>query len=412
VTDPQGPRHAFRAGHSGLRPEARWPTYLGIIGLLLFIIVALAGGIIWYDARKSSELAFAAAQRLMQEADDKITDRIRLLYDPMYAIVGIASLVPDLTGPTADENPSAKALLYRALRIYPQILSIYVGFDNGNFLMTTHIAGDKAPALREALNAPPDAVFADEIITTDPNGQRSAGWIFRADDGAIVGRREPAPTTFDPRSRPWYRAAKATDVVQHSDLYIFASSADPGFTLSRSFAGPTPGVMGADLAAVDLANFLRRQRITPGSTAFIFSRTGEILAAPDRARLAKAVGHDGEIKAVPPKIADLHDPVISGLVAAYQDHQMVGTRVYDVAGRTYIGRVVDVPPRYGRDQLLAIAVPVDEIEQPIVNIRNDTVLYSVAFLVFALPLYVTLVIIWIDRRLERHNGLSRFRDDG
>jgi hypothetical protein len=73
--------------------------------------------------------------------------------------------------------------------------------------------------------------------------------------------------------------------------------------------------------------------------------------------------------------------------------------------------VVDIPPRYGRDQLLAIAVPVDEVEQPITDIRNDTLLYSVAFLVFALPLYVTLVVMWIDRRLERHAPRPRFRDD-
>ena len=73
--------------------------------------------------------------------------------------------------------------------------------------------------------------------------------------------------------------------------------------------------------------------------------------------------------------------------------------------------MVAIPPRYGRDQLLAIAVPVDEIEKPIIDIRNDTLLYSVAFLVFALPLFVTLVVMWIDRRLERRAAWPRFRDD-
>lgn len=96
----------------------------------------------------------------------------------------------------------------------------------------------------------------------------------------------------------------------------------------------------------------------------------------------------------------MNDPVIAGLVAAYQDGRMSGTRIYDVAGRTYIGRVLDIPPRYGRDQLLAIMVPIDEIEKPITEIRNQTLLYSIAFLVFALPLYVTLVVAWIDRLLE------------
>jgi adenylate cyclase len=410
VADLQRPARSGRMGRDGSREERRWPTYVGITGLLLFIIVALAGGIIWYNSKKSSELAIAAAQRLMQEADEKISDRIRLLYDPMYAVVGIASMVPELTGPTSVADPSSKTLFLRALRIYPQILSLYVGFDDGDFFMVTHISGDKAGGLRKELQAPPEAKFANEIVTAGANGQPQVQWIFLSNDGEVVGHRDQAPP-FDPRQRPWYRAAKGTDIVQHSDLYIFASSGEPGFTLSRAFGGATPGVMGADLAAVDLANFLRQQRITPGSTAFIFTRTGDVVALPDQSLMAKAVSNQGQIKAVPPKIADLHDPVISGLVAAYQNHQMAGTRVYDVAGRTFIARVVDIPPRYGRDQLLAIAVPVDEIEQPIIDIRNDTLLYSVAFLVFALPLYVTLVVIWIDRRLDRRGHGSRFRDD-
>lgn len=45
-------------------------------------------------------------------------------------------------------------------------------------------------------------------------------------------------------------------------------------------------------------------------------------------------------------------------------------------------------------------VPVNEIEKPIDDVRNQTLLYSIAFLVLALPLYVTLVTAWIDRRLE------------
>jgi adenylate cyclase len=409
VTDRQPYPRNRQGTFRGARHKS-WPTYLGITGLLLFILVALVGGIIWYNSKKSSELAIAAAQRLMQEADEKIIDRIRLLYDPMYAIVGIASLVPELTAPTSGQDANAKALMLRALRTYPQILSLYVGFDNGDFSMMTHIAGDKSVALRKQLQAPSDAVFAHEIATVDPGGQSNVRWAFLAADGAVVGRRDKAPP-FDPRTRPWYDAAKKTDVVEHSDLYVFASNGEPGFTLSRSFKGPTPGVMGADLAAVDLANFLREQRITPSSTAFIFTKAGEIVALPDQARVTKAVRANGEIKATLPKIADLNDPVIEGLVTAYQNQQMAGTRVFDVAGRTYIGRVVDIPPRYGRDQLLAIAVPVDEIVEPIIGIRNDTLLYSIAFLVFALPLFVTLVIAWIDRRLAARAPWPQFRDD-
>jgi hypothetical protein len=45
---------------------------------------------------------------------------------------------------------------------------------------------------------------------------------------------------------------------------------------------------------------------------------------------------------------------------------------------------------------LAIAVPIDEIQRPIIELRNRTLFYSIAFAVFVLPLYVTLIVAWID----------------
>src|SRR6516165_11519899 len=91
---PQRPPEGSRRAADG---QPLWPTYLEITGLLLLILIALAGGIIWYNSSKSNELALAATKRLMKEAEHKIIERIKLLYDPMYAIVGIASLVPELT---------------------------------------------------------------------------------------------------------------------------------------------------------------------------------------------------------------------------------------------------------------------------------------------------------------------------
>jgi hypothetical protein len=56
-------------------------------------------------------------------------------------------------------------------------------------------------------------------------------------------------------------------------------------------------------------------------------------------------------------------------------------------------------------------VPIDEIERPITEIRNQTLLYSIALLVLALPMYVTLVVARIDRRLENRAGRLSYRDD-
>ena len=78
--------------------------------------------------------------------------------------------------------------------------------------------------------------------------------------------------------------------------------------------------------------------------------------------------------------------------------------------RTYIGRIVEIAARYGRDQLLAIAVPIDQIQRPIIELRNQTLFYSIAILVFVLPLYVTLIVAWLIEGLAaavRRYGRSR-----
>ena len=388
-----------------------WPTYLGITALLLFIVVVLAGGIIWYNSRKSSELMLAAADHQMVETGEKISERIRLLYDPLYAIAGMASQVPDMQSVLRDDGRAATPMLLRALYFYPQILSLYAGFDNGDFFMVTHISGKDRTRLREVLGAPGSAAFANQIITSGQGGVRAERWIFLDDNGVEVGRRAAAPTNFDPRQRPWYQPALHSDHVQLSDLYIFAANYGPGFTLSRRFEAAMAGVFGADLAASDLSHFLSEQRITATSLSFIFTRSGEIVAFPDEAKVAAILPRDGETTVALPKLSQLNEPVAAGLFSAYREIGASGTFIFDVAGRDYIGRVVEVPPRYGRDQLMAIAVPIDEIQKPIVELRNQTLFYSIGFLVFALPLYVTLITFWIDRKLGRRGAVLRANED-
>jgi len=392
-------------------PKSVWPAYIAIIGALVLIVVALGGGIIWYNSRKSTELMVAAAERQMVETGEKISDRIELLYDPLYAIVGIASQVPEIKAPLGDNGHPSVAMLLRVFRFYPQILSLYVGLENGDYFGVTHIAGESRARFRDAFKAPDNAAFATKIITTEKDGARVERWLFLADDGVEVGRNDTIAVEFDPRQRPWYEPALHSDHVEASDLYIFVLNNEPGFTLSRGFRATTPGVFGADLTEAHLSDFLSKQKITAGSLSFIFTSSGGIVAYPDQARLTALLHHGGQAGLVLPQLSDLKDPVAAGLFAAYRKSGPAGNFVYDVAGRSYIGRVVGIPARYGRDQLLGMAVPIDEIEEPAIALRNETLLYSIAFLAFTLPLYVTLVVFWIDRRLGRRTSPFRIAED-
>jgi hypothetical protein len=92
-------------------PQRR--TYLGITGVLLVIVLALAGGIIWFNTKKSNQLVVAAADRMIEEVGEHVSDRLKLIYDPMYVIIGTASLMPELTSPSIAEDPRALSLIRR-----------------------------------------------------------------------------------------------------------------------------------------------------------------------------------------------------------------------------------------------------------------------------------------------------------
>ena len=115
--------------------ETVWPAYLGITAILVLIVVALAGGIIWYNLRKSTDLMVGAAERQMIERDAMISDRIRLLYDPLYAIVGIASQVPEMKAPINENGHIGMPMLLRTATVLPADLLAVCRLRKQRFLL-------------------------------------------------------------------------------------------------------------------------------------------------------------------------------------------------------------------------------------------------------------------------------------
>jgi hypothetical protein len=199
--------------------------------------------------------------------------------------------------------------------------------------------------------------------------------------------------------RQWYRLAQADDKVHRSDPYIFASSQEIGITLSRKLDGASQGVFGADLAVREVSNFLAEKKISSSSEAFLFNDRGEIIAFPDDSKIRRAVKNEQESTLIPTTIASLGDPAIAALYERVQKQGDQRMMRLEVDGRTYLSQVVPIMQRVGEADYLGMVAPVDEITAPINRIRTDALMYSLAVLLLVLPLYVTLVFVWLDRRL-------------
>lgn len=388
------------------KPEARSQKRVAVLiaTLLAFTVVVLVGGIIWYNFEKSTALSVVTARRLLQESGDATLRRVELFYEPVVTIVALGSRVPQLSEMSATDKEERLALVLTGLRRYPQLFSLYVGYENGEFDMVTRVGGAERNDARRALGAPDNAFFAHETIRVDSDGARHAAWSFLDESGAQIAERTASePATYDPRLRQWYRLAQADGKVHRTDPYIFASSEEIGITLSRKLDGPSVGVFAADLAVRDVSNFLAEKKITPSSLAFLFNDRGEVIAYPDDSKIQRTIKDAQQSTLVPTTIASLDDPVLSALYEASRKQGGPFMMPLEIDDRAYLSEVVPILRQFGEASYLGMVVPVDEITGPIDRIRRDALVYSVAVLLLVLPIYVTLVFVWFERRVGRES---------
>jgi adenylate cyclase len=386
------------AQHDPGKPPGRG-IQVGIAALLVVIVVSLVGGIIWYNFEKSASLTIDTAERLLAASSEDTVHRIELFYEPVLTIVALASRIPQISEMTTREREDRTALVITGLRRYPQLFSLYVGYENGDFDMMTRVDGQERSAARKRLDAPDTAFFAHEIIRTDSDGQRRAIWSFLDERGVPIEQRTAAEAAYDPRVRQWYRLAHDDDKVHRSDPYIFAASQEIGITLSRKLDGASQGVFGADLAMREVSNFLAQKKLSDSSKAFLFNSRGEVIAFPEDGKIQRAIKNEHESTLVPTTIASLRDPAISALYEGVRKKGNERMMRLDVDGRPYLSQVVPIMRQMGEADYLGVVVPVDEITAPINRIRTDALIYSLAVLLLVLPLYITLVFIWLDSRL-------------
>jgi len=89
------------------------------------------------------------------------------------------------------------------------------------------------------------------------------------------------PEDYDPRLRPWYKAAQAAGDFTISEPYLYASIAALGITCAlpvRTPRGELVGILGIDILLADLQSLLETLNIPKQGKAILLNRQGEVIA--------------------------------------------------------------------------------------------------------------------------------------
>src|SRR5262245_38805741 len=245
-----------------LNPLALWrhhPLRLHIAALFTSLIFIACSAIALMNYFESRDLALETAETLMGRIHSETSTEVKSLLVPVESLVSVVANAPVSSAEALHARLSALPGLAEALRRFPQLQAVYIGYETGDFLLLRPVRDEAA---RIQLNAPPGTEFVlQSIEQADPPRIVFAYKNAKLD---TLAESTPANYTFDPRKRPWFIDAHATSKPVVTAPYIFFTTREVGLSIARRAAHGL-SVAGADVTLSRLSEKLRQIRPTPSS---------------------------------------------------------------------------------------------------------------------------------------------------
>lgn len=387
---------------------------LRVIIFVMFFAVALSitASVTGYNAYMDEVAAHQVADIQLGKQCDKVILESRRLFNPAYStVIMLGTTNTKLT----DEPPAALypqmqeiQLLLSILEQFPQLTSIYAGYDSGDFFEVISFMNAQA-ALRHGLSAPDTALFGLHNIRAEHLNDATLrtpvhmeSWIWLAKDHSVIGSTAEHVTEYDPRVRPWYAKALTTHEIIQTDHYVFSPCSTLGFTVARRFGGEHPGVFAVDMTVHSISQFLQQQETNTRGLVFLFTEDGTLTGYPDP---SKVVHHhtpqagDSTKEISPVMLDSFDDPVAANAYSLFRQQGEYQHTSFTVQGEEWIARVTPLPAQTGladRKEYVAVAVPLHNYTKILDQIRLESLLFAATVMLCIIPL-----LLYLSRRISK-----------
>ncbi|MDD3580702.1 MAG: cache domain-containing protein [Desulfobacca sp.] len=289
---------------------------LTILGGLLVLTVL---SVILYSYHNISLVVLWLSDDIMEKTTDAVIDRTMHFLMPAAKLAEISSHIAANGMVSLHDNDRLERYAIEVMQAFPQITMFNMGDEAGNFLMPKCLV---------------DGTIATKSIDRTVSPPVST-WKYRNHNREVVSIKTSTTDPYDPRTRPWYKAAKEAERLCWTNIYILHTDQKPGVTTSYPIvdaSGNILGVIGCDIEISNLSLFLKSLKIGENGLAFIFNQQGELMAFPDAARLVDP-GADGILRTV-----YVQEIALPGVATAFRQYQRLGKKKLTVEseGKRYL----------------------------------------------------------------------------
>lgn len=386
---------------------------LGITFMFLLIVVPLSSAMLGFIYDSNATLARQMADQAMRLATQDVTVRVSGIIDGMARALDMAVAFGKGQKDDLRRLDSLRPLLEQ-LQQMPGVSSLYFGMhEDGAFYQVLNPAADGGFVSPAGKMAPAEAKWVIRIIDGS-SGQWRDSILYLAKWGKVVGI-ERSDGTYDPRQRPWYRAAMPTDGIAGSPVYKFVGSTQPGLTLSRRLTtsdGARLAVFGADMTIAALSAFLRERHVGQSGRVFILDGDGRLIGYPDETKIVKA---DGDAITVIDGAA-VDDPVVApAILARRQGRGDTFTVAATNDGAPWLVRFSPFANGFGSTWTIGVVVAEDEFVGPVKRASLMILLAGGLFMAVATVAIIAasrLLVRPLDALVEETERIRQLKLDG
>ncbi|MBF9235015.1 adenylate/guanylate cyclase domain-containing protein [Microvirga alba] len=366
-----------------------WSLQAVVALVFTLIVLAISGALIGFNHHQLTKLTVRDAEDDFQRITNSVRDEIAGSMRIAGSVLDTASLTIDPELPSEQLAKLLTSVLKDLDRVLPAAMGLFVGRGDGSHVVIQSLNGKWPVEIGTDIDR---AAFAFMIVE-DGEAGHTARWIVTDENGQVLRRVPPRPTTFDPRRRPWYGPSLSSSGMIVTPPYRFANVPEVGITLARQARLKAGAVFGIDMTLASLDFYLDKLRIPPELELLVFDKSGVLIAHPRGGtyRSERQAAQEGKFLTVD----DTGSPLLSGMFRAFQQNQdNQGRSVsFSVGGDEYFGRTERVGE--GIDNLfVGLAIPYETMVGPVQQIRSGLLIISAASVLLAL-----LIVLFASRRL-------------
>ena len=350
-----------------------------ILTAFAFLTVPVFCTIIAVTYFSNDSIARASAQELVERFRIDALESIEDDFNPLKSLIRSAASLGDQDPGFYRDNRSLK-YFYSILQHSPKIVSVYVGLNDGALRETRRID----PQFRlQGKPPPPGASYADRWLVPEAGSPAINHYVFLDANQKELASTDDA-TAYDPRLRPWYRAAEEARAMIISDPDVFASEEVIGVTVAQPFYadGKLLGVAAADITLGGLGAYLAERRISPGTVSYLLDHQGQVIAASDLSNTSTMDHGRVELR----HVSSLDNPLPARAFSA-RPRQREGVFSFSHDGKEYLASLSNLAAEFGKTWQILTVTPLSDFTGPFQANNNRLV----AFGLLAVALQIVII---------------------